>query len=97
MTDSTGYEAIKLFARAKVEHAHGRADRAIELLNEILVLGTRNEALRGEYPYRAAHMALHEIHHELGHHEEALEYYLKALELGETTAQLSPRKSKEVG
>ena len=89
MGNCSGYDAVKLLARAKFERDSGRPERAVELLTELLILAESDRSLRHQYPYFAAHIELHKAHCALGHEKEAQEYRAKALKLGASPEQLA--------
>jgi tetratricopeptide (TPR) repeat protein len=82
MSYNLTYEAIKLLARARYELSAGNSDYAVELLNQILILGEAHPGLKHEYPYRYAHAELFRIYESLGQDQAAFKHYKKAVQLG---------------
>ena len=89
MPNELTYEAVKLLARATFERDKGNLQRALELLDEVIALGDQDESFKREHLYVIAHIYLYKVHRALGHREEALDYYLRAIALGATVEQLT--------
>jgi tetratricopeptide (TPR) repeat protein len=89
MPDASAYDALILIARAKVECAQGRHERAVELLGEALGICEHRPELKREPPYLLAHVELYKIHRAAEHEREAFDHFREAVRLGATDAQLS--------
>jgi tetratricopeptide (TPR) repeat protein len=69
--------------------ATSRAERAIELLDEVIALGAKDAEFRRTYPYLMAHVELYKAHLARGDVEQVRDYYSKAVRLGATPEQLA--------
>ena len=88
MSAGSDYDGVKLLARALIEREQNRAERAVELLQQISLLCKGKDSGTCQYLTRTAHTILYAIHQASGREKEAARHRRTAVKLGATKEDL---------